>query len=111
MESPDHLPMVQQKEPQYLVSKIAVNESNDSSIVETAWVHNRLLFDGDSFRELAIKMERWFDVQIKFESTEVANYRLRGAFEDETIGEALKALQQIANFKFTVRDKTVTIAK
>lgn len=111
VESPDHLPMVQQKEPQYLVSKIAVNESNDSSIVETAWVHNRLLFDGDSFRELAIKMERWFDVQIKFESTEVANYRLRGAFEDETIGEALKALQQIANFKFTVRDKTVTIAK
>ncbi|MCH5716586.1 DUF4974 domain-containing protein [Niabella hibiscisoli] len=56
-------------------------------------------------------MERWFDVQIKFNNAEVANYRLRGAFEDETIEEALKALQQIANFKFTVRDKTVTIAK
>nr|WP_262919696.1 DUF4974 domain-containing protein [Niabella hibiscisoli] len=100
-----------ENEPQYLVSKIAVNESNDSSIVETAWIHNRLLFDGDTFKELAIKMERWFDVQIKFNNAEVANYRLRGAFEDETIEEALKALQQIANFKFTVRDKTVTIAK
>ncbi len=111
VESPDHLPMGKEKEAQYLVSKIAINESNDSSIVETAWIHNRLLFDGDTFKELAIKMERWFDVQIKFENAEVANYRLRGAFEDETIGEALKALQQIANFKFTVKDKTVTIAK
>ncbi len=111
VEAPEHLPMVKEKEPQYLVSKISIIESNDSSIVETAWIHNRLLFDGDTFKELAIKMERWFDVQIKFESTEVANYRLRGAFEDETIGEALKALQQITNFKFTVRDKTVTIAK
>ncbi len=108
---PGELAMAKQKEPQYRVSKIAVNEGNDSSIVETAWIHNRLLFDGDSFRELAIKMERWFDVQIKFESTEVAHYRLRGAFEDETIEEALKALQQIADFKFIIRDKTVTIAK
>lgn len=108
---PDDLPMIKEKEPQYLVSKIAITENNDSSVVETAWIHNRLLFDGDTFKELAVKMERWFDVQIKFENAEVANYRLRGAFEDETIGEALKALQQITNFKFTVRDKTVTIAK
>lgn len=111
VESPDHLPMGKEKEAQYLVSKIAINESNDSSIVETAWIHNRLLFDGDTFKELAVKMERWFDVQIKFENAEAAGYRLRGAFEDETIVEALKALQQIANFKFTVKDKTVTIAK
>jgi ferric-dicitrate binding protein FerR (iron transport regulator) len=110
-ESPDHLLPVKEKDPQYLVSKILQNTNNDSSIVETAWVHNRLLFDGDTFKQLAVKMERWFDVQIKFENAEVANYRLRGAFEDETIGEALKALQQIAHFKFTIRDKTVTIAK
>lgn len=108
---PDNQPVIKQREAQYLVSKIGVNAGNDSSILETAWIHNRLLFDGDSFGELAIKMERWFDVQIKFESKEVANYRLRGAFEDETIGEALKALQQIADFKFIIRDKTVTIAK
>ncbi len=110
-ESPGQLTIAKETEPQYLVSKIAGNQINDSSVVETAWIHNRLLFDGDTFKELAIKMERWFDVQIKFDNAEVANYRLRGAFEDETIGEALKALQQIANFKFTVKDKTVTIAK
>lgn len=111
IESPDHLLPANERDPQYLVSKISANENNDSSIVETAWIHNRLLFDGDTFKELAVKMERWFDVQIKFENAEVAGYRLRGAFEDETIAEALKALQQIADFKFTVKDKTVTIAK
>lgn len=111
LESADQLQPVKLKEPQYLVSKIIAPENSDSAIIETAWVHNRLLFDGDTFKELAAKMERWFDVQIKFQNAEVANYRLRGAFEDETIEEALKALQQIAHFKFTVKDKTVTIAK
>lgn len=94
----------------YQLSKVTP-VTNDSNRVETAWVQNRLLFDGHTFRELAIKMERWFNVKINFENEDVASYRLRGAFEEETIDEALKALQQIANFKYIMKDKTVTIYK
>ncbi|MFT3902488.1 MAG: FecR family protein [Niabella sp.] len=94
----------------YLVTKILPAES-DSSFAETSWVQNRLLFDGDSFSQLAVKMERWFGVKIHFEDKSVANYRLRGVFEDETIEEALKALQQISSFNYMINDKDVTITK
>lgn len=97
-------------DPAYFLSKV-LPADKDSSYVETSWVHNRLLFEGDTFKELAAKMERWFDVEIKFSSTDVANYRLRGVFEDESVEEALKALQQIANFKYAIKDKSITIAK
>lgn len=94
----------------YQVSKIFAVK-NDTSFVETSWIHNRLLFEGDTFKALAVKMERWFDVEIEIKNTEVENYRLRGAFENESIEEALKALQEIANFNYKINGKKITITK
>ncbi len=84
---------------------------NDSTLVETSWVYNRLLFEGDSFRELAVKMERWFNVRIEFKNDRVANYRLRGVFEDETIEQALQALQLVSNFNYKIKNNTVEITR
>ncbi|GAB3424210.1 FecR family protein [Niabella aquatica] len=94
----------------FLISRI-MPVDRDSLIAETSWIHNRLLFEGETFREIAAKMERWYDVKINFGSEEVAAYRLRGVFEDETIDEALKALQQIAPFHYSIKDKNITIIK
>jgi len=99
---------IEKRRSNYLVTKILPAEE-DSSFTEISWIQNRLLFDGDTFRQLAIKMERWFDVKIHFEDETVANYRLRGVFEDETIDEALRALQQITSFKYTINGKDITI--
>lgn len=74
----------------------------DSSRMETSWVFGKLLFEGDTFRELAAKMERWFNVRIIFKSNRVANYRFRGVFENENIVEALQALQLTASFNFKI---------
>ena len=83
----------------------------DTAFVETSWVYNKLLFEGDTFRELAVKMERWFNVRISFTSEKVANYRLRGVFENENIEEALQALQFIASFSYKIKDNEVEISK
>lgn len=83
----------------------------DTALKETSWVYNKLLFDGDTFRELAIKMERWFNVRLVFKNEKVANYRLRGAFENETVEEALQALQFIVPFTYKIRDNEIEINK
>ena len=36
----------------------------DSTIVETAWVQNRLVFSSETFEEVVLKMERWYNVKI-----------------------------------------------
>ncbi len=84
---------------------------NDSVRVETSWVYGRLLFEGDSFRELAPKMERWFNIKIRFKDEKVANYRFRGVFEDESIEMALQALQLTARFSYTLKGSEVIIDK
>lgn len=83
----------------------------DSSRIETSWVYGKLLFEGDTFKELGPKMERWFNVKIILNDSKIANYRFRGVFENENIEEALQALQLIAPFKYTINGNEVLIDK
>lgn len=85
--------------------------SLDSTILETSWVNNRLIFEDESFGEITAKMSRWFGVRFSFIDEEVKNLRFTGNFKDETISEALKAMQITADFKFSIANKIVTITK
>lgn len=76
----------------------------DTTFTETSWVYNRLSFEGDRFEDVAIRMERWYNVKINFNSEKIANYRLTGSFEDENIDQAMQALQFIARFKYRVKN-------
>lgn len=81
----------------------------DSARIETSWVYGRLIFDGDSFTELAEKMERWYNIKITIKNPKVANYRFGGVFEHENVEEALKALQLIAMFKYQLHENEIII--
>jgi len=83
----------------------------DSNKVETSWVYNRLVFDGDTFQELAKKMERWYNVKITIKSKELLRYRFKGAFENETIREALDALKLTAEFSYKINNNEIEIFK
>jgi transmembrane sensor len=70
----------------------------DSDKVETAWMYNRLVFDGDNFKELTDKMERWYNVRITIRDTSLNNYHFGGIFENETLEQAFKELQLTREF-------------
>lgn len=81
----------------------------DSNKVETAWLYNRLVFNGDSFKDLADKMERWYNVKIHFASDDLYKYRFAGAFANESVQEALDALQMTAPFTYKINDNDIEI--
>jgi ferric-dicitrate binding protein FerR (iron transport regulator) len=81
----------------------------DSTRVETSWVYGRLIFDGDSFSQLAEKMGRWYNIKITIKNQHLATNRFGGVFENENVEEALKALQLIAMFKYTIHDSEIII--
>src|SRR6202035_4815350 len=94
------------------ISVTAVSKNiPDSNKVETSWVYNRLVFDGDSFQELAEKMERWYNVRIAFGDNELFHYRFKGAFARETIREALDALQLTAKFSYQINNNEIILLK
>jgi transmembrane sensor len=87
--------------PDISVNTISVNLP-DSEKVETAWLYNRLVFNGDTFKELAEKMERWYNVKISFKDEALYKYRFGGAFANETVEEALNALQLTTKFSYKI---------
>jgi transmembrane sensor len=83
----------------------------DSEKVETAWLYNRLVFNGDSFKELAEKMDRWYNVKIIFRDEELYKYRFGGAFANESLQDALNALQLTAPFTYKISGNEVELYK
>lgn len=81
----------------------------DSIIKETSWLYNKLNFDGDSFEELAIKMERWYDVKIMINNERLKHTRLKGSFEGETVRQALEALRIITPFEYRMEGREVEV--
>ena len=85
---------------------------DESTILETAWVENKLLFDNETFEEVALKMERWYGVSIRFSDAKLAKLHLTGTFEKESITEALHALQlSTPFFKYRINNQLITIYK
>lgn len=80
-------------------------------ILETSWVENRLVFEDESFAELAAKMERWYGVTIQFRDEKISNQRLSGTFTTETIQEAMEGLQLTTPFHYSLKSNTITITK
>jgi transmembrane sensor len=83
----------------------------DSTIVETAWVENRLVFSSESFEEVALKMEKWYGVVIVFADEKLKQEPLTATFKKETLNEALLALQLTTRFNFKINNDTITISK
>ena len=81
----------------------------DSDKVETAWMYNRLVFKGDNFKELAEKMERWYNVRITIRDSSLNNYHFGGAFASETVEEAFKALQLTTAFTYKINNNEIEI--
>jgi len=85
---------------------------DEQTIVETAWVENRLVFDHETFEELSLKMERFYAVSIRIEDKELKSEQFTGSFEKETFAEALNALQLSKPFfKYNINNRTITIFK
>jgi ferric-dicitrate binding protein FerR (iron transport regulator) len=68
------------------------------TLPETAWIYNRLVFKNESFELLAEKLRRWYGVDIVFDDEAVKALMFTGSFENETIDQAMLALQKVSPF-------------
>jgi hypothetical protein len=80
-----------------------------NTIPEVSWIENKLVFDNDSFADVIIKMQKWYNVEIILNNTELAAKQFSGAFDKEDIFEALSALQITNHFEFEIKGKKVFI--
>jgi len=81
----------------------------DSVSVEAAWTVDKLSFEDESFEDVSKKMERWYNVEITFKTSGLKDLRLTGSFKNESLHQALQALQYIEKFSFEINNNKVYI--
>lgn len=99
------------KEPSMLYKINKVEEDKHGLLPETAWVENKLVFNGEALGLLAKRMERWYNVKIYFRDTLIAQTPFTGIIENETLEQALKAMQFSKPFGYRMEGNKVWIDK
>ncbi|HEX6431474.1 MAG TPA: FecR family protein, partial [Niastella sp.] len=77
--------------------------------IETAWVYNRLEFRGDNFEQLALKLERWYNIKIYFEDDAARQLVFNGSLQNETVEQAFVALKAAVSFNMSITNNEVFI--
>lgn len=75
----------------------------------TSWKENRWIFEQQSLAQIAVDLERKFDVQIVFDSEKLKSYRFTGTILAEPIEQVLVALSMTAPINYRVRGRVVTL--
>lgn len=92
------------------ITRLDSKQHTTAELAETAWMYNRLVFSGDSFGELAPRLERWYNIRIEFAGEELKQLHFNGSFEKETVEQAFTALSTAAPFQFSIQGHTVLIS-
>ncbi len=75
---------------------------------EIEWKNGRLVFHNQSLEELREKLERWFDVEIKFGDEQVKARRFTGTLEHESILEAISYFGRSKYVAYKIKDNVIT---
>jgi ferric-dicitrate binding protein FerR (iron transport regulator) len=101
---------IEEEKPFIAISKMRYY-GRDSSAVETSWVKNRLVFSKENLDEIALKIERWFNVKVTITDASLKDSKYNGVFEDETLEEVMEALRLTGNFHYTIKGVQVIISR
>lgn len=90
---------VKEQQPEVAIQSVAYDQNFDT-VLEAAWVDNLLVFTEMKFSEVVKLMERWYGITIQVENASLLNQQLTGSFRNETIYQALDALQYVVDFDY-----------
>jgi ferric-dicitrate binding protein FerR (iron transport regulator) len=91
------------------IPRLVTENVNVAPII--SWKENRWIFEKQSLSQIAIELERKFDVQINFESERLKNYRFTGIIIAEPIEQVLEAMSITAPINFKLKGRVVTLSE
>jgi transmembrane sensor len=83
--------------------------SVSDSLPERAWIENRLVINDETFEDVAIVLERRYNVDIEIADARLKQEHVSGIFEKETIQQVLGILEMTTKFKYSIEGKKVRL--
>ena len=68
----------------------------------SGWKDGKLIFRGDPMIEVAMRLERWYNVKVNIADKELEHYSFRGTFIDDTLEEVLKLFTMTSPISYKI---------
>jgi ferric-dicitrate binding protein FerR (iron transport regulator) len=75
----------------------------------TSWKDGRLIIRSERLDQLAVKLERRYDVRIHFSNDEVKKYRFTGIIENETVEQVFDAIKTASKIHYKIEERDIWI--
>lgn len=98
---------VKENELRYQV--LSLPQAGHEIFPETAWVNNKMVFNNESFDEVAKELERRYAVHIEFENEDLKQEHVSGIFEKENLLQALEILKLTTKFNYKIDSNQVKL--
>jgi len=77
----------------------------------TSWKDPRWFIDSESMKELAVKLERRYNVKFVFNSQSLENYRFSGTLKDETLEQVLNIMRLTSPINYSIENNVVVLSE
>jgi transmembrane sensor len=77
----------------------------------TLWINDRLRIKGETLEDLAVMLERKYDVTIHFDDNSLRDLRFTGIIENETIEQILELIKISSNVDYRIDGREIWMAK
>lgn len=78
-------------------------------LAETRWIADTLIFRKEMLKDLALKIEKKYDIKIDIQSEALKEKRFSGIFINETIEQAIASLKLSYPLNYTINKRLVVI--
>ena len=78
-----------------------IQVTNTDLYFYTSWKDGKVVFDGENLGEIAKKIERWYNVEIRFENESLKKFKFTGTIlRNKPIDQTIMAMELLAPIRF-----------
>jgi len=88
-------------------SDVVLEESAKKTLLYTSWKDPRWIIESEPLEEVAVKLQRRYDVRIIILDDDLKRYPFSGIITDETLEQVLEIMKATVPIDYTVKRKTV----
>ncbi|RYY58874.1 MAG: DUF4974 domain-containing protein, partial [Chitinophagaceae bacterium] len=85
----------------YTVTRLKNSQGTEPA--ETAWMKQRLVYNDETFEELAPKLESWYNLRVVFQDPKLKKKRFTGVLEKENLEQLLRIMQLSSAFDYKIQ--------
>ena len=92
------------------IQPILISKINPEPVI--CWKDQQLVFTDETFGDMVVKMERWYNMKIRINDSTLMAERYNGKFvHNETIYQVLEAIKMTTPINYTAKDNIIIITR